>query len=99
MDMIKEILAISNESHWCDYENMSELNSLRKYLIDYFYDIIPQERLLISLNIIDNNFLKIYNNDKEEINNDIFKLREQILYMLSFQKTIEDDDDQDSDID
>ena len=36
MDMIKEILAISNESHWYDYENMSELNSLRKNLIDLF---------------------------------------------------------------
>ena len=37
---------------------MGELNSLRKYLIDYFYDTIPQERLLISLNIIDNIILK-----------------------------------------
>ena len=34
MDTIKEILAICNESHWYDYENMGELNSLRKYLID-----------------------------------------------------------------
>ena len=91
MDTIKEILTISNESHWYDYENISELNSLRKYLIDYFYDIIPQERLLISLNIIDNYILKIYDNDTQEINNEIFKLREQILYMLSFQKTIKDD--------
>ena len=91
MDTIKEILTISNESHWYDYENISELNSLRKYLIDYFYDIIPQERLLISLNIIDNIILKIYDNDTQEINNEIFKLREQILYMLSFQKTIKDD--------
>ena len=91
MDTIKEILSISNKSHWYDFENMSELNSLRKYLIDYFYDIIPQEGLLISLNIIDNIILKIYDNDKKEINNDIFKLREQILYMLSFQKVVKDD--------
>ena len=59
MDMIKEILAICNETHWYDYENVSELNTLRKYLIEYFYDTIPQERLLISLNIIDNIILKI----------------------------------------
>ena len=70
---------------------MGELNSLRKNLIDYFYDTIPQERLLISLNKIDNIILKIYDNDTQEINNEIFKLREQILYMLSFQKTIKDD--------
>ena len=36
MDTIKEILKISNETHWYEYENMSELNSLRKYLIDFF---------------------------------------------------------------
>ena len=91
MDTIKEILNISNESHWYDYENMSELNTLRKYLIHYFYDTIPQERLIISLNIIDNIILKTYKDDTQEINNEIFKLREQILYMLSFQKTIKDD--------
>ena len=90
MDTIKEISTICNESHWYDYENMGELNSLRKYLIDYFYDSIPQETLLISLNIIDNIILKIYDNDTQEINNDIFKLREQILYMLSFEKVVED---------
>ena len=77
-----------------DYSNISEINSLRKYLIDYFYDIIPQEKLIISLNIIDKIILKIYDNDKEEINSDIYKLREEILYMLSFQKTIMEDDEQ-----
>ena len=73
MDTIKEFLNISNEPHWYDYENISELNSLRKYLIEYFYDTIPQERLLISLNIIDNIILKIYDDNSQEINNETFK--------------------------
>ena len=89
MDTRKEILTICNESHWYDYQNISELKSLRKYLIDYFYDTIPQERLLISLHIIDNIILKIY--DNKEVNNDIFKLREENLYMLSFEKVVKDD--------
>ena len=89
METIKEILNISNESHWYDYENISELNTLRKYLIDYFYDTIPQERLLISLHMLDNIILKIY--DNKEVNNDIFKLREEILYMLSYEKVVKDD--------
>ena len=72
---------------------MGELNSLKKNLIDYFYDTIPQERLLISLNIIDNIILKIYDNDTQEINSEIFKLREPIFYMLPFQKTIKEDFD------
>ena len=91
MDTIKEILNFSNETHWYDYENMSELNSLRKHLIDYFYDTIPQERLIISLNIIDKIILKLYDNDTQENSNEVFKLRKQILYMLSFEKTIKED--------
>ena len=94
MDTIKEILTICNESLWYDYDNQknnSELNRLRKYLIKYFYIDIPEERILISLYIIDNIILKLYNNDKDEIIEYIHKLREQILYMLSFQKTVRDE--------
>ena len=89
--MIKEISSYCIESYWFDYSNISEFNKLHKYLIKNFYDNIPEERLIISLNLIDKIILKIYDNDKEEINNDIFELREEILYMLSFQKTIMED--------
>ena len=91
MNTIKEILRICNESLWFDYSNISELNKLHKYLIKCFYDSIPKERLIISLNLIDKILIKIYDNDKEEINNDIFKLREEILYMLSYQKTVKEE--------
>ena len=91
MDTINEKLTICNESYWFDYSNICEFNKLHKYLIKYFYNNIPKERLIISLNLIDKNDIKIYNSDKEEINNDIFKLREEILYMFSFQKTIKED--------
>ena len=91
METIKDILTICNEIYWYDYSNISEFNKLHKYLIQYFYDSIPRERLNISLNIIDDIILKIYNNDKEKFIDYIHKLKEQILYMLSFQKTIKDD--------
>ena len=91
MIAIKEILSNCNEIYWSDYSNISEFNKLHKDLIKYFYDRIPKERLVISLNIIDDIILKIYDNDKEKINDYIYKLREQILYMLSFQKAIKED--------
>ena len=90
--MIKEISSICSESYWFDYSNISEFNKLHKNIIKYFYDNIPKERLLISLNIIDKIILKIYDNDKEEIIIDIFNLGEEILYMLWFQKTIMEDE-------
>ena len=37
MDKIKEILVMSNELHWYEFKNIPELNSLKKYLIEYFY--------------------------------------------------------------
>ena len=94
MDTITEILTICNESLWFDYSNISELNKLHNYLIKYFYDSIPKKRLIISLNLIYKIVIKIYDNDKEEINKDIFKLGEEKLYMLSYQKTIMEDNDE-----
>ena len=82
MGTIKEILTTCDESLWYDYSNISEFNKLYKYLIKYFYDIIPEERLLVSLSIVDNIILEIYNIENTDINVDINKLREQILYML-----------------
>ena len=78
MDTIKETLTICNESLWYDYSNITEFNKLRKYIIEYFYDTFPQERLLISLHIIDNIISKIYDKDTQEIIQYIDKLREQV---------------------
>ena len=93
MDTIKEILTICNDSFFYDYsdiKNINEFNRLRKYKIKFFQNDIPEERLLISLYRIDNIILKIFNNEKDEIIDNFIKLREQIFYMLSFQKTIKD---------
>ena len=68
------------------------MNRLRKYIIKFFHNDIPEERLVISLYIIDTIILKIFNIEKDEIIDNINNLREQILYMLSFQKTIKDDE-------
>ena len=100
MDTIKEILEICNDSLWYDFseqKNIEQINKLRRYLIEYFYDCIPGDRINISLSIIDDIILKIYNNETDDFIKIVNKLREQILYMLSFQKTVENDDDQDSD--
>ena len=94
MHTIKEILTNCNESLFYDFSDIkkiSEFNRLRKYIIKFFLNDIPEERLVISLYIIDNFILKFFNNDKEEIIDNINKLREQILYMLSFQKTARDE--------
>ena len=91
MDTIKNIFEIFDEALFYKYEdqkNISDFNRVRKYILKYFYDKIPSERILISLYIIDDIILKIYNDDTNDIIEYINKLRDNVLYMLSFQKTI-----------
>ena len=56
-----------------------------------FYKTIPFTRILVGSSIIDDIILKINNNDIENILDDIHNLRENILYMLSFEKTVKDE--------
>ena len=89
MNTVKEIFEICNDCLWYDFseqKNIEQINRLRRHILEYFYNSIPGERINISLSIIDDIILKPYNNETDDINKIVHKLREQILYMLSFQK-------------
>ena len=89
METVKDILNFCNAAVSCDYTNIGitcELNQVRKCIINSFYRTIPHTRILASLSIIDDIILKINKNDIENIIEKIHDLRENILYMLSFEK-------------
>ena len=67
-----------------------ELNQVRKYIINSFFKTIPHTMILVSLSIIDDIVLKINNKDIEIIIDNVHDFRENILYMLSFEKLIKD---------
>ena len=93
METIKEILNFCNATIFYDYKYegiTDDLNRVRKYIINSFYKTIPNTTLLTSLSIIDDIILKINDNDIENIIDNIHDLRENILYMLSFEKLIKD---------
>ena len=71
---------------------INDLNPVRNFIIIRFYKTIPCSRILLSLSIIDDKILKINNNDIEKILDDVHNLREQILYMLSFEKTAKEEE-------
>ena len=56
----------------------------------FFFKTIPNTTLLTSLNLIDDIILKINDNDIENIIDNIHDLRENIIYMLSVEKLIKD---------
>ena len=94
METEKDLLNFCNDALFYDYKNIGiicELNPVRTFIINRFYKTIPYTRILVSLGIIDDIILKISNDDIENILDDIHKLRENILYMLSCEKTIKDD--------
>ena len=94
METLKDILEFCNAAVFYDYKKVGitcELNQVRKCIINGFHERIPYSRILVSLTIIDDVILKINNNDIENDNENIHDLGENVLYMLSFEKMIRDE--------
>ena len=92
MESVKDILNFCNSSIFYDYTNMSmieELNQVRKCINNSLYKTIPDSRIRVSLTINDDVILKI-NSNIENITEKTHDLRENILYMLAFEKLIRD---------
>ena len=102
METTKDLLNFCNDAVFYDYKNIGiicELSPVRTFRFIRFYKTIPYTRILVSLSIIDDIILKINSGDIEKILNDVHSLRENILYMLSFEKTVRDEKVNDKDDD
>ena len=100
METVKDILNFCNAAVFYDYTDIGitcELNQVRKCKINGNYKTIPDSGIRVSLSIIDDIILKINNSDIEDILENIDDLREYILYMLLFEKTVRDEQQTDSD--
>ena len=100
METKKDILNFCNAAVFYNYKDIGitcELDQVRKSKINIFYKTIPDSRIRVSLSIIDDRISKIKNNDIEDILEIIDDLREKILYMLSFEKRVRDEQQTDSD--
>ena len=97
METEKDLLNFCNDAVFYDYKNIGiicELNPVRTFINNRFYKTIPYTRILVSLSIIDDIILKISNKDIENILDDMLDLRENILCMLSFEKTAKNNPDE-----
>ena len=94
METVKDLLNFTNEAVYYDYKYLGierEFNKARTFIFNRFYKTIPGSRIIVSLSIIDDIILKINSGDFENILDNIHELRENILYMLSFEKTVRDE--------
>ena len=90
----KEMFEFFNEFIFLDHSINGvniEVDILRKYIINRFYKTIPASRMLIVLSLIDDIILKIFSKDLEGVQNDMYDVRGNILYMLSFEKVVEEE--------
>ena len=90
----KDMFKFFNEfiflDHSCYGVNI-EVDILRKYIINRFHKTIPTTRMLTVLSIIDDIILKIFNKDLEGIQDKMYDVRENVMYMLSFEKVVEEE--------
>ena len=94
MKTVKDILNFCNNSVFYEYTDIGitcELNQVRKCIISSFYKTIPDSRIRVSLSKIDDIILKINNIDIEDIIEKFHDFREIILYLLSFEKQVRDE--------
>ena len=94
MEIVKYILSFCNAAVFYDYKSIGfidELNQARKCIINSFYETIPVSRILIPISIIDVAILKIHDTYFEKGIEKIHDLRANILYMLSFEKVIREE--------
>ena len=94
METIKDILNFCFGAVFYEYKNVritEDLNEVRKCIFNSFDETIPHTRIHVSLSIIDDIILKSNCGDFENIFENIHDLRENILYILLFEKLLRDE--------
>ena len=105
MESDKDMFQFFNEFIFLDHSEVGidvKVNDLRKYVINGFHNTIPPSRILTTLSLVDDIILKLQYKNFDGMQNDIYSVRENVLYMLSFEKLVvenpisdENDDDND----
>ena len=93
METVENLLNFCNDAVFYDYKNIGiicELSPIRTFIINRFYKTKPDSGIRVSLSKIDDIILKINDNGIENNLEKIHDLRQNILYMLSFEKLIKD---------
>ena len=105
MENYKDMFKIFNEFIFLDHLKVGvdvKVNDLRNFIINRFYQSIPPSRILTTLSLLDDVVLKLHDKNLEGIQHDMYHTRENVMYMLSFEKFVDNDNnnnDNDSDKD
>ena len=90
---MKDILNFRSDSIFFGYKNIGiveKINQQRKCISINFHKTTPVSRILVSLSFTDDISVKIIGNDIENVIKNIHDFRENLIYMLSFEKLLRD---------
>ena len=73
------------------------VDDLRKYILNGFHETIPSCRNLTTLSFLDDVILKLHDKNLEGIQDDMYNVRENVMYKISFEKFVDDNDDDNDD--
>ena len=89
METDKDMFKFFNEFIFLD-NSESGVDVLRKYIINRFHNTIPPTRILTILSLIDDIILKLHDKNLDGIQDDMYSVRENVMYMLSFEKFVDE---------
>ena len=93
MENDKDMFKFFNDFIFLDHLKVGvdvKVNGLRKYIINRFYQSIPPSRILTTLSLLDHVILKLYDKTLEGIQDDMYDVRENVMYILSFEKFVDE---------
>ena len=89
MENDKDMFKFFNKLIFLDHLEVGvyvKINVLRKYIINRFHETIPSSRILITLLLLDDFILKLHDKNLEGMQDDMYSVPENVMYMFSFEK-------------
>ena len=89
MESDEDMFNFFNEFIFLDHSEVGidvKVNDLRKYIINRFHNTIHPTGILTTLSLIDDVISKLLDKNLEGIQDNIYFVRENVMYMLSLEK-------------
>ena len=93
MESDKDMFKFFNEFIFPDHLEVTvdaNINVVRTYIVNRFHNTIPQSRILTTQSFLVDVFSKLHDKNLEGIQDDMYSVSENVMYMLSFEKFVDE---------
>ena len=93
METDKDMFIFFNEFIFLDHLEVGidvNVNVVRIYINNRIQETIPSSRIITKISLLDDVILKLHNKNLEGIQDGMYDVRENVIYMLSFEKIVDE---------